>query len=742
MMPIIFIIVVLLIGAIAVGVFLFLRSRRGQDGGDLPPPDLGELVDYTAEPSEESDDQGLLGRLTGLPLPVKILLGLVPLLLLSCCILPVLLGMLPGGNVAEDAEDDTPSGEPALNITSARMVNESTISIIADANLPNGTEVSAELLEDGESFEWFDGDDASAEVEDGEVELRLAKASEAPAADEDSTYTVLLTAEAGGQTLEATSELTVPGPFETAFYAQPTSVPPTATPMPEPEDIEPTPESQPEPQPAPTTPPPPPSDPQGLAVTVGNGGNVRAQPTTNSEIVGGIVLGDNVSVLEKTADDIWFRVDNGQGLTGWAHQAVLLLSPEQAAQIPVQGQGAAGGSTNPPPTGTGAGVAVTVGNGGNVRAQPTVNSGVVGSLVLGDTVSVLEKTADDIWFRIDTGQGVSGWAHQVVLQLDPQQTAQVPVQGQVVAESAPEPEPEPAAEPDPAPEPPVTDEGGDDESLVMLLPSTTEGTLVAGTAQEGELTDLFAAHDWNFEGTAGQRVTIRVEAAPGEETDPRASLVDADGSVLASDDDGGGGLNAEISNYELPADGTYTVKVDVFSEGGYLITLTEGSDDAGSTSDPASEPLVADDIDDTVLELPSNVEGALTYSIPREAELNDLGAVHDWGFDGPAGRKVTIRVEAAPGEETDPRVTLVDPDGNILTADDDGGGGLNAEISDYELPVDGVYTVKVDVFAGGAYTILLTAPDVNEEYEDESEGNGSPILPPLARDARVQVLAI
>jgi SH3-like domain-containing protein len=334
---------------------------------------------------------------------------------------------------------------------------------------------------------------------------------------------------------------------------------------------------------------------------VGNGGNVRAQPTVNSEIVGGIVLGDNVSVLEKTADDIWFRVDNGQGLTGWAHQAVLLLSPEQVAQIPVQGQGAAGGSTNPPPTGTGAGVTVTVGNGGNVRAQPTVNSGVVGSVVLGDTVSVLEKTADDIWFRIDTGQGVSGWAHQIVLQINPAQTAQVPVQGQVVAESAPADEPDPAPEPpvtdepDPAPEPPATDEEGDDESLVMLLPSTTEGTLVAGTAQEGELDDLFAAHDWNFEGTAGQRVTIRVEAAPGEETDPRATLVDADGSVLASDDDGGGGLNAEISNYELPADGTYTVKVDVFSEGGYLITLTEGSDDAGSTSDPATELLGVDE---------------------------------------------------------------------------------------------------------------------------------------------------
>jgi SH3-like domain-containing protein len=510
--------------------------------------------------------------------------------------------MLPGDTVAESPEDDTSSGEPGLNITSARMVNASTISIIADANLPNGTEVSAELLEDGESFEWFDGDEASAEVEGGEVELRLAKASEAPAADEDSTYTVLLTAEAGGQTLEATSELTVPGPFETAFYAQPTSVPPTATPIPEPEDAEPTPEPQPEPQPTPTTPPPPPpSDPQGLAVTVGNGGNVRAQPTVNSEIVGGIVLGDNVSVLEKTADDIWFRVDNGQGLTGWAHQAVLLLSPEQVAQIPVQGQGAAGGSTNPPPTGTGAGVTVTVGNGGNVRAQPTVNSGVVGSVVLGDTVSVLEKTADDIWFRIDTGQGVSGWAHQIVLQINPAQTAQVPVQGQEVAESAPADEPAPAPEPpvtnepDPAPESPVTDEGGDDESMVMGLPSTTEGTLVAGTAQEGELNDLFAAHDWNFEGTAGQRVTIRVEAAPGEETDPRATLVGPDGSVLTSDDDGGGGLNAEISNYDLPADGTYTIKVDVFNGGGYLITLTEGSNDAGSTSDPATELLGVDE---------------------------------------------------------------------------------------------------------------------------------------------------
>ncbi len=102
------------------------------------------------------------------------------------------------------------------------------------------------------------------------------------------------------------------------------------------------------------------------------------------------------------------------------------------------------------------------------------------------------------------------------------------------------------------------------------LVTTGGGTLSVGGSAQGTLNSIFEAHNWTFEGQAGQNVTIRVEGQG--ETDPRAKLLDPEGNVLAEDDDGGGGLNALIT-YTLPVSGTYTVRVDVFTEGTYTVSV-------------------------------------------------------------------------------------------------------------------------------------------------------------------------
>jgi hypothetical protein len=91
------------------------------------------------------------------------------------------------------------------------------------------------------------------------------------------------------------------------------------------------------------------------------------------------------------------------------------------------------------------------------------------------------------------------------------------------------------------------------------------------------LDTIFEAHDWTFEGRAGQVVTLRCTAAAGAETDPRINLLAPDGSWLIADDDGGEGLNSLIANFELPADGTYTVKVDVFEPGEYVLAFEDSA---------------------------------------------------------------------------------------------------------------------------------------------------------------------
>jgi hypothetical protein len=116
-------------------------------------------------------------------------------------------------------------------------------------------------------------------------------------------------------------------------------------------------------------------------------------------------------------------------------------------------------------------------------------------------------------------------------------------------------------------------EEGDFENpdTVNALPVTGGGTLtVGGEAEAATLDSLFEAHDWTFEGEAGQAVTIDVMGQG--DADPRAQLLDPSGDLLVEDDDGGDNYNARIAT-TLPETGTYTVRVDMFTAGTYSIQV-------------------------------------------------------------------------------------------------------------------------------------------------------------------------
>jgi hypothetical protein len=89
-------------------------------------------------------------------------------------------------------------------------------------------------------------------------------------------------------------------------------------------------------------------------------------------------------------------------------------------------------------------------------------------------------------------------------------------------------------------------------------------TLTFGQPAAAVLGELDEAHNWTFEGSAGQTVTLSVTGV--DECDPQVTLLDLDNNVLAADDDSGGGNNALLT-YTLPADGTYIARVDVWEPG-------------------------------------------------------------------------------------------------------------------------------------------------------------------------------
>lgn len=99
------------------------------------------------------------------------------------------------------------------------------------------------------------------------------------------------------------------------------------------------------------------------------------------------------------------------------------------------------------------------------------------------------------------------------------------------------------------------------------------GSIQVGGRANGEITDLFAVHNWTFNGSAGQTVTIQGNAFGGDSTDPRINLLGPDGTFLTGDDDGGQDANALISSFPLPANGQYTIQIDVWQTGRYEIVL-------------------------------------------------------------------------------------------------------------------------------------------------------------------------
>ncbi|MBN1963432.1 MAG: PPC domain-containing protein, partial [Anaerolineae bacterium] len=108
-------------------------------------------------------------------------------------------------------------------------------------------------------------------------------------------------------------------------------------------------------------------------------------------------------------------------------------------------------------------------------------------------------------------------------------------------------------------------------------------------------------------------------------------------------------------------------------------------------------------------EAPAGVTARIAFGQSLTGNLAP-GANDYWVFIASAGQ--TIRIDlTATDDAFDTTLTLRNPNGIDIAYDDDGGPNYNSMLSDFVLPVDGMYTIRVGSFAnagGGPYTITLT----------------------------------
>lgn len=239
-------------------------------------------------------------------------------------------------------------------------------------------------------------------------------------------------------------------------------------------------------------------------------------------------------------------------------------------------------------------------------------------------------------------------------------------------------------------------------ALVMLVGSVfltaqaqTETPITIGDMLEGELTSATPFALYTIESRAGDILDVTLRSS---DFDSYLTLSGPDGSSLSTDDDTGGGKDARIFNFEIPADGLYTLKVESYNQvsTGTFTLIVGGS---------ANDNVVTATLQPTAAVASSG--GSLTYGDSAEGSISSDTVSIAYTFEGQAGDSVTINLSSP---DFDAYVVLQDGSGAELVSDDDSAGSLNARIEDYSLPADGTYTIQAgSAFGGvnGSFTLSL-----------------------------------
>ncbi|MBN2554582.1 MAG: PPC domain-containing protein [Anaerolineales bacterium] len=252
--------------------------------------------------------------------------------------------------------------------------------------------------------------------------------------------------------------------------------------------------------------------------------------------------------------------------------------------------------------------------------------------------------------------------------------------GQIVgAMTTPPVSPEPVAEPEPSSPPQIV------------------GTIQTGETVYGEITSGAGLY-YRYNGQAGDVITIMLNGINGLDT--VVEFMDADYNLIDVDDDGGEGRNS-LLEVEIPRSGQYFIHVRGYGSGtgDYSLTLTAGS------VIPTEEPVVQETAEpvespaSTMLAIGSTVHGRVTSSSGDR-----------WPLQLNAGDLVAIAMDGIEGLDT--FLEFLDPGGNQIATNDDGGDGFNSLLIT-RASQSGTYTVVARGFGNNTGEYLLSVEDIS-----------------------------
>ena len=182
-------------------------------------------------------------------------------------------------------------------------------------------------------------------------------------------------------------------------------------------------------------------------------------------------------------------------------------------------------------------------------------------------------------------------------------------------------------------------------SVQPVAAQTTPSALQLLQTATGNIGDVTPEQRWAFNATAGQRLSVRMQATSGS-LEPALELLDASGKLLAT-----GRVaslrNATIDAFPIPKTATYTIRATRSSgltSGAYAVTVLPGFsylllNNPGSANTPFhlwSDPTAVAHFADGRLELQLVAENAITYS----ATVDRFGIYQDLYVQATAHPKV------------------------------------------------------------------------------------------------------
>ena len=152
------------------------------------------------------------------------------------------------------------------------------------------------------------------------------------------------------------------------------------------------------------TPLPPPPQPTIVPVegTTSTQLNVRAEPSTVSDVLGVIRANTKVQIVGKDPDENWWQIIYEMGVDGKGWVTAQYVETAGRPQVPVLG----GGGLN-----SGSATTAVVIQQLNIRSGPGTSFNSLGTLNTNDIVNLTGKNSNGTWFQIEfpTGPDGKGW---------------------------------------------------------------------------------------------------------------------------------------------------------------------------------------------------------------------------------------------------------------------------------------------------------------------------------------------